>query len=474
MRIRVVSAIGLLAAVTALLGTLPVQLPEDAAGAIAEYEEDVEPDDWLDGPAEYIITDEERDIWGDLESDDMRRQFIEWFWARRDDDPRDDENPFKREFYERVAYTNRRFSGFPRGWKSDRGRVWIVLGRPNALRRTSLRGYGRCSAPEGEQWTYYTNDMPISASFGEFPVYFVETRPGQFEICDASMLGLGGWPVYLQDAMRLMRQVHIVDPVTEFDPDEGVRRGEPDEVRDAEATERPLDVPLDEWGDAGFGGVAVIPVRVPLREIFFEPLEEELRASLQVTVEMRLEGEDQGMRGSRDWTLTIPEAQAAAIGAVDLRTALAVNTEAGTYEIGVQIVDPLSSTVWAWQGTVTVPAEGTGLTPPLVGSGVSRLREGGEVAVLSRDVPRVAAGRSLAVVAWARRSDVDQDDVRVSIVGEDGTEQELEIEQLAWGPPEGAGPLLVQASTAGVTAGDYTLRLGVDDLGPVEAPVKIE
>ncbi|MFW6198531.1 MAG: GWxTD domain-containing protein [Acidobacteriota bacterium] len=474
MSTRALSAIGLLVAATTLLGALPVQLPDDVSGAIAEYEENVEPEDWLDGPAEYIITDEERDIWGDLETDDMRRQFIDWFWARRDDDPRDDENPFRREFYERVAYTNRRFSGFPRGWKSDRGRVWIVLGRPNSLRRTSLRGYGRCSAPEGEQWTYYTNDMPIQASFGEFPVYFVETRPGQFEICDPSMLGLGAWPSYLQDAMRLMRRTFIVDPVTEFDPDEGVRRGAPEEIRDTEATEEALDVSLEGWGDPGFGGVAVIPLRIPLRDIFFEPLEEGLRASLQVTVEMRLEDAEQGRRGSRDWTLMIPEAEAEAIGAVDLRTALALNAEPGTYDVGIRIVDPLSSTAWTWQGAVTIPEEGAGLTPPLVGSQMSRLGESGEVAVLSRGVPRVEAGRPVAVVAWIRAPGVDRDDVRVSVVGDDGTERDLEVQQLAWGPEDGAGPLLAQVSTSDLPAGDYTLRLAVGDLEPAEAALQIE
>ena len=60
--------------------------------------------DWLDKDVAYIITDEERKAFKKLETDDERERFIEEFWRRRDPDPDTDENEFREEYYERIAY----------------------------------------------------------------------------------------------------------------------------------------------------------------------------------------------------------------------------------------------------------------------------------------------------------------------------------------------------------------------------------
>ena len=78
--------------------------------------------DWLDKDVTYIITDEERKAFKKLQTDDERERFIEEFWRRRDPDPDTDENEFKEEYYERIAYANEHFSSGIPGWKSDRGR----------------------------------------------------------------------------------------------------------------------------------------------------------------------------------------------------------------------------------------------------------------------------------------------------------------------------------------------------------------
>ena len=112
--------------------------PTTAEEAIAYFEGQV--DEWLRGPVDFIILDDERDQWKELETTEQRRAFIDWFWARRDVDLRDSRNPFKLSFYERVATANQRFRGFPRGWKSDRGLVWVIIDRPDAMgRRTSAQ-----------------------------------------------------------------------------------------------------------------------------------------------------------------------------------------------------------------------------------------------------------------------------------------------------------------------------------------------
>ena len=83
---------------------------------------------WLDEDVVYIISDEERKAFKQLSNDEERDQFIEAFWQRRDPTPDTEENEFKEEHYRRIAYANERFaSGIP-GWKTDRGRTYIVYG----------------------------------------------------------------------------------------------------------------------------------------------------------------------------------------------------------------------------------------------------------------------------------------------------------------------------------------------------------
>ncbi len=85
---------------------------------------------WLGEDAVYIISDEERAVFKTLSTPDEMEQFIEQFWFRRDPDPRTAENEFKAEHYRRIAYTNEHFKSGREGWRSDRGRVYIIHGPP--------------------------------------------------------------------------------------------------------------------------------------------------------------------------------------------------------------------------------------------------------------------------------------------------------------------------------------------------------
>jgi len=79
----------------------------------------------------YIITDQERKIFLELPPSE-REKFIEEFWKRRDPTPETPENEFKTEYFRRIRQANQYFNerGRP-GWLTDRGRVWIILGRPD-------------------------------------------------------------------------------------------------------------------------------------------------------------------------------------------------------------------------------------------------------------------------------------------------------------------------------------------------------
>jgi len=181
------------------------QMPTDPAEAMLFFEEDVE--DWADGPVEYILLRDEREIWRGLENDDERRDFIAWFWDRRDEELRDRVNPFKEGFYTRVASANKRFAGFPRGWRSDRGRVWVILGRPDSMRPGGLRT---------ETWTYYTYGgiLKTSSYMGEMSVGFAQVDVANWEVYGG--IGPGAWPAYVLSAFEIINHALIVNPSLEW------------------------------------------------------------------------------------------------------------------------------------------------------------------------------------------------------------------------------------------------------------------
>src|ERR1700745_504723 len=83
---------------------------------------------WLSEDVVYIISPEERTAFLQLSTSEEREQFIEQFWLRRSSNPDLPENDFKEEHYRRIAYANEHYaSGIP-GWKTDRGRTYIIWG----------------------------------------------------------------------------------------------------------------------------------------------------------------------------------------------------------------------------------------------------------------------------------------------------------------------------------------------------------
>jgi GWxTD domain-containing protein len=118
---------------------------------------------WLNEDVAYIITDEERAAFKRLSTDEEREQFIEQFWLRRDPTPDTVENEYKEEHYRRIAYSNDHYaSGIP-GWKTDRGRIYIMYGPPDEIEshpsggtyeRPAEEGGGETSTYPFEQWRY--------------------------------------------------------------------------------------------------------------------------------------------------------------------------------------------------------------------------------------------------------------------------------------------------------------------------------
>ncbi len=118
---------------------------------------------WLDEDVRWIITDEEQKAFKLLSNDEERDQFIEAFWQRRDPTPDTIENEFKEEHYRRMAYANEHFAAGIPGWKSDRGRIYIMYGPADEIEshpsggsyeRPMDEGGGETSTFPFEDWRY--------------------------------------------------------------------------------------------------------------------------------------------------------------------------------------------------------------------------------------------------------------------------------------------------------------------------------
>jgi GWxTD domain-containing protein len=115
---------------------------------------------WLTEEVPYLITDDEKNLFLSLTTNEARDRFIEDFWKIRSADPDSPVNTFREEHYRRIAYANAKFGG-QNGWASDRGMVYITLGEPKQRREYPNTKYLR----QMEIWFYQSPG-------GGLPSYF--------------------------------------------------------------------------------------------------------------------------------------------------------------------------------------------------------------------------------------------------------------------------------------------------------------
>jgi GWxTD domain-containing protein len=189
---------------------------------------------WLDEDVTYIISDEEKKVFKALQTDEERESFIEQFWLRRDPDPRTPDNEFKEEHYRRIAYANERFaSGIP-GWKTDRGRTYIMYGAPAEIEahpsggtynREIYEGGGTTSTFPFERWRY----RHIDGIGDDIEIEFVDTTmSGEYRMAmspdekDALMM-VPGAGLTLSEEMGLTKKENraYFNPSAANDPTSG-------------------------------------------------------------------------------------------------------------------------------------------------------------------------------------------------------------------------------------------------------------
>jgi GWxTD domain-containing protein len=111
---------------------------------------------WMKKDVAYIITKEEKKAFNALKTDEERENFIENFWRRRDPNPDTEENEYREEYYERIAYANENFTSGKPGWMTDRGKIYITWGKPDGVESHPMGGsYNRPTHEGGGTTTTY-------------------------------------------------------------------------------------------------------------------------------------------------------------------------------------------------------------------------------------------------------------------------------------------------------------------------------
>jgi GWxTD domain-containing protein len=128
---------------------------------------------WLEQDVPYIISQQERAQFLQLNTDDERDKFIEAFWQARNPDPHSTTNAYEDEHYRRLAYVRDNFGDarYNDGWRTDMGRIYITLGPP---KQTAKYHVGIATRPV-EIWFYQT---PSPALPPYFNIVFYQRAAG--------------------------------------------------------------------------------------------------------------------------------------------------------------------------------------------------------------------------------------------------------------------------------------------------------
>lgn len=134
---------------------------------------------WLDEEVVWIITDPERDVFLRLDSDEKRNRFVDAFWERRDPTPGTPRNEYVPIHYERLAYATRQFGRVSPGpgWRTDMGRIYILLGEP----QTRSRHHNDANLYPVEVW-FYQMDPNLGVPTFFYVMFFREQGMGEFEL----------------------------------------------------------------------------------------------------------------------------------------------------------------------------------------------------------------------------------------------------------------------------------------------------
>ena len=92
--------------------------------------------DDLFSKSKYLAAKIEIDKYEKLTTLEGKREFMFEFWKTRDENSATSENEFYRKYLQRLEVCNEKYSSMGKpGWKTDRGRIYLLYGEPTEIER---------------------------------------------------------------------------------------------------------------------------------------------------------------------------------------------------------------------------------------------------------------------------------------------------------------------------------------------------
>ncbi len=111
-----------------------------------------------------VSSSNEIDQYDELDSLNVKRNYLYSFWKKRDSEPKTRVNEFKELFFERIRYSNDNYGSFSqKGYKTEKGRIYILYGKPTEIERhpssSDFKPY--------EIWSYQDLEGGVAFIFGD-------------------------------------------------------------------------------------------------------------------------------------------------------------------------------------------------------------------------------------------------------------------------------------------------------------------
>ncbi|MCX7975161.1 MAG: GWxTD domain-containing protein [Candidatus Aminicenantes bacterium] len=253
----------------------------------------------------YIITPQEEKIFREIPPED-RAKFIEEFWRRRDPDPETEVNEFRQAYYTRMAIADKAFKAGIPGWKTDRGRIYILLGPPTDVIKKTM---GDTPTEFGESRRELSSNILEEGTiterpseiwvYNQYPDYF----SGPLRLVFVATEGTKDYKLVSDITIKPMSMISYYS----FDPDILYYQ------RVAEVTDQSSDFPIAGlpdfsinleklFKDEGGNPLATFVIAIPFRGLTFVQDGNKWRYFLKFSIECHLSQSKEVFRSQREYS----------------------------------------------------------------------------------------------------------------------------------------------------------------------------
>jgi len=142
--------------------------------------------------AKYLADKTEIYFFSQLKTPQAKKDYLKDFWNRRETDPEAEQRRLRGDYLRRVEAANERYSNYTKkGWRTDRGRVFILYGKPDEVERHQSEG----SSKPYELWHYFQIENSVQFVFVDRNGF------GDYELVHSTKRGElrdDGWDRFLQ------------------------------------------------------------------------------------------------------------------------------------------------------------------------------------------------------------------------------------------------------------------------------------